>query len=95
MRACTLLTAGIVCSLVASAATQGDARFRARSDLVVLNVAVTDARGGFVGGLPASAFQVLEGGRPQMVSSSESKTRRPASDCSSTPAAACSKARID
>jgi Ca-activated chloride channel family protein len=42
--------------------------FSARSDLVVLNVAVTNQRGGFVGGLQADAFHVLEEGRPQKVS---------------------------
>jgi VWFA-related protein len=42
--------------------------FSARSDLVVLNAAVTDGRGHFVGGLPADAFRVFDDGRPQDVS---------------------------
>lgn len=62
-RATALIVAAFLGPLLAA-----QSHFSARSDLVVLNVAVTDARGGFVGGLPASAFQVLEGGRPQMVS---------------------------
>jgi VWFA-related protein len=46
---------------------QGDARFSARSELVVLDVAVTDDRGGFVSGLPAASFGVFEEGRPQTI----------------------------
>jgi Ca-activated chloride channel family protein len=46
---------------------QGDARFSARSELVVLDVAVTDDRGGFVSGLPAESFGVFEEGRPQTI----------------------------
>jgi Ca-activated chloride channel homolog len=42
--------------------------FTAHSDLVVLDVAVTDGRGGFVGGLPQQSFHVFEEGRPQDVS---------------------------
>jgi VWFA-related protein len=46
---------------------QDAARFSARSELVILDVAVTDDRGGFVSGLPAHAFRVFEDGRPQKV----------------------------
>jgi Ca-activated chloride channel family protein len=49
-------------------AGQDDARFSARSELVLLDVAVTDERGGFVTGLPVDAFRVLEEGRPQKIS---------------------------
>jgi VWFA-related protein len=41
--------------------------FKARSDLVVLNVAVTDARGGFVSGLPQDAFTIIDEGQPQKI----------------------------
>ena len=46
---------------------QGDARFSARSELVILDVAVTDERGGFVSGLAADSFHVFEEGRPQKI----------------------------
>lgn len=48
-------------------AQRDDARFTARSELVLLDVAVTDDRGGFVSGLPAESFRVLEEGRPQNI----------------------------
>lgn len=51
-----------------AAQTSGQSHFSAHSDLVVLNVAVTDGRGAFVSGLGANAFHVLEDGRPQKVS---------------------------
>ena len=35
--------------------------------MVILDVAVTDDRGGFVSGLPADAFRVVEEGKPQKV----------------------------
>jgi Ca-activated chloride channel homolog len=47
---------------------QGDARFSARSELVVLDVAVTDNRGVFIGALPQDAFRVMEDGRLQSIS---------------------------
>ena len=53
-------------SLVTLAAAQS--HFSARSDLVVLNVAVTNDKGGFVGGLSADTFRVFEEGQPQKVS---------------------------
>src|SRR5262245_21733449 len=74
MRRHILLTSALVALGLASAAAQRgatdqrDAHFSARSDLVVLDVAVTDRRGGFVGGLPQEAFRVFEEGRPQDVS---------------------------
>jgi Ca-activated chloride channel homolog len=47
---------------------QGDARFSVRSELVVLDVAVTNDRGVFVSSLPQDAFRVMEDGRLQSVS---------------------------
>ncbi len=46
---------------------QTEARFSARSELVILDVAVTDDRGGFVSGLPAEVFHVFEERRPQKI----------------------------
>ena len=60
---------------------QGDARFSARSELVILDVAVTDKRGAFVKGLPAESFHVFEEGH---------RTRQQRSACCSIRAAACS-----
>jgi Ca-activated chloride channel family protein len=51
-----------------SVLAQDAPHFSAHSDLVVLDIAVTDRRGGFVGGLPQESFRVLEEGRPQEVS---------------------------
>jgi Ca-activated chloride channel homolog len=51
-----------------SIAAQDSPHFKAHSDLVVLDIAVTDGRGGFVGGLPQQSFHVFEEGRPQDVS---------------------------
>lgn len=72
MRVVMLMVAAVI-ALGAAGATaqdtaQDEVRFSARSELVILDVAVTDDRGGFVGGLPANAFRVLEEGRPQKVS---------------------------
>jgi len=41
--------------------------FSARSDLVVLNVAVTDARGAFVSGLAQDTFKIIDEGQPQKI----------------------------
>jgi Ca-activated chloride channel family protein len=68
MRATMLHLTALIALGATSLTAQGDARFSARSELVILDVAVTDDRGGFVRGLPADAFQVLEEGRPQKVS---------------------------
>ena len=64
MRA-TMLTVTALIALGAAIITaqKDDARFTARSELVLLDVAVTDDRGGFVSGLPADSFRVLEEGR--------------------------------
>jgi Ca-activated chloride channel family protein len=64
MRRHIFLTSGLVALGLASIAAQ----FSARSDLVVLDVAVTDRRGGFVGGLSQEAFRLFEEGRPQEIS---------------------------
>jgi Ca-activated chloride channel family protein len=66
MRA-TLLHITAFIALGAAVTGQGDARFSARSELVILDVAVTDDRGGFVSGLPAESFRVLEERRPQKI----------------------------
>ena len=68
MRRHILLTSALVALGLASIAAQRDAHFSARSDLVVLDVAVTDRRGGFVGGLSQEAFRLFEEGRPQEIS---------------------------
>jgi len=67
MRAAAL-TVTVVALGTAVVTAQGDARFKARSELVILDVAVTDGRGAFVRGLPAESFRVLEEGRPQTIS---------------------------
>lgn len=41
--------------------------FSARSDLVVLNIAVTDPRGAFVSGLSQESFKVVDEGQPQKI----------------------------
>lgn len=61
------LGAAVAAALGAAVTAQDNARFSARSELVLLDVAVTDDRGGFVSGLHADAFRVLEEGRPQTV----------------------------
>ena len=62
--ACTLAAAhgGLL-----SAQTPPAAMYRARTDLVVLQVAVTDARHRYVSGLRAEDFAVYEDGAPQEV----------------------------
>jgi Ca-activated chloride channel homolog len=66
MRA-SMLTAALLALGAAVITAQDAPSFSARSELVLLDVAVTDNRGGFVGGLPADAFRVLEEGRPQQI----------------------------
>jgi Ca-activated chloride channel family protein len=66
MRRLILVTAGIIAAASIYAAAQS--HFSTRSDLVVLNVAVTNDKGGFISGLTADAFHVLEDGQPQKVS---------------------------
>src|SRR5215475_10765335 len=67
-----LQVAGIALAIVAlayattpSAAPQ--AQFTARSELVVLNVRVTDRGGGYATGLTADSFRIFEEGQPQEV----------------------------
>jgi len=67
-----LQVAGIALAIVAladattpSAAPQ--ARFTARSELVVLNVRVTDRGGSYATGLTADSFRIFEEGQPQEV----------------------------
>ena len=58
--------ATLIVALIAPRIT-AQSHFKARSDLVVLNVAVTDARGGFVSGLPRDAFKIIDEGQPQKI----------------------------
>ena len=67
MRATMLHVTALIALGAAVLTAQGDARFSARSELVILDVAVTDDRGGFVSGLAPDAFRVLEEGKPQTV----------------------------
>ena len=61
-----VLTIAAVIALGAALATaQKSPSFSARSELVILDVAVTGDRGEFVGGLPQDAFHVFEEGHPQ------------------------------
>jgi VWFA-related protein len=70
MRSLTIIAIIAVVILAGGSVTRAAAQthFSAQSDLVVLNVAVTNDRGGFVSGLPADAFHVRDEGRPQPVS---------------------------
>jgi VWFA-related protein len=61
-----LVVATLIIGLVAPRIT-AQSHFSARSDLVVLNVAVTDSRGAFVSGLPQDAFKIIDEGQPQKV----------------------------
>lgn len=67
----SLLAAGIVWLSGAQGpgaqAAGGQAVFRAQTELVTLNVAVTDAREQHVAGLGPADFVVLEDGRPQAI----------------------------
>ena len=69
LRAVLQITAcvALAVALVTAQRPESQPSFSARSELVILDVAVTDKRGGFVGGLPADAFRVLEEGQPQKV----------------------------
>jgi Ca-activated chloride channel homolog len=62
------LAAAVIALALAGTGIAAQSHFSARSDLVVLNVAVTNSRGGFVSGLEVDSFHVLEEGRPQKVS---------------------------
>ena len=66
MRIFVPLATLIVAALFAPRLT-AHSHFFARSDLVVLNVAVTDSRGAFVSGLPQDAFKVVDEGQPQKI----------------------------
>ena len=68
MRRLILVIAALAIAGLSTIIAQDAPHFSAHSDLVVLDVAVTDGRGGFVGGLPQQSFRVLEEGRPQEVS---------------------------
>lgn len=66
MRLRTSYAAALVALLLAPRATP--AQFRSEIQLVPLTVTVTNAAGGYVSGLTAVDFTVLEEGRPQQVS---------------------------
>jgi Ca-activated chloride channel family protein len=68
MRRTILVIAALAIAGVSTIIAQDAPHFSAHSDLVVLDIAVTDGRGGFVGGLPQQSFRVFEEGRPQEVS---------------------------
>jgi len=68
MRRLILVMAALAMMGGSAIIAQDAPHFTAHSDLVVLDVAVTDGRGGFVGGLPQQSFHVFEEGRPQDVS---------------------------
>jgi Ca-activated chloride channel family protein len=68
MRRHILVIAALAMVGVSALAAQDAPHFSAHSDLVVLDVAVTDGRGGFVGGLPQESFHVFEEGRAQDLS---------------------------
>jgi Ca-activated chloride channel family protein len=63
MRRLSVLAAVVIA--VSASYTAAQSHFAARSELVVLNVAVTNSKGGFVGGLSGDAFRVLEDGHAQ------------------------------
>jgi Ca-activated chloride channel family protein len=67
MRSLTLI-ALIAALILGVTHAQAQSHFSARSDLVVLNVAVTNGKGAFISGLTAEAFRVEEEGQPQKVS---------------------------
>ena len=58
--------ATLIVALVAPHLT-AQSHVSARSDLVVLNVAVTDARGAFVSGLSQDTFKIIDEGQPRKV----------------------------
>jgi Ca-activated chloride channel family protein len=68
MRRLILVIAALAIAGISTIIAQDAPHFSAHSDLVVLDIAVTDGRGGFVGGLPQQSFRVFEEGRPQEVS---------------------------
>ena len=74
-RFCLLTLPALISALLFSAAarpalppSQDEEVERVETDLVVLNVTVTDRQGRFVNRLPRSAFRVFEDGQPQTIS---------------------------
>jgi len=53
--------------LTTLSASPPQAQFKARSELVVLNVRVTDRHGSYATGLTADSFRIFEEGRPQEI----------------------------
>ncbi|MEA2175649.1 MAG: Ca-activated chloride channel, partial [Blastocatellia bacterium] len=60
-----LLTLAIFPALARAQSSQDDEVVRVNTDLVVLNVTVTDAQGNYVHGLKAKDFKIFEDGREQ------------------------------
>jgi Ca-activated chloride channel homolog len=56
----------LACGSIVLAQAQGPApQFKSESELVVLHVTVTDRAGGYVSGLPSTAFHIFDDTRPQ------------------------------
>ena len=60
-----VLVAAMMLAAPVSAQDQSPPVFSADSELVVLQVTVTDGKGAFIEGLPAEAFSIVEDGQPQ------------------------------
>lgn len=58
-QACAALALVLICT--SAVAAQGPTVFRARTDVVLVPVSVTDGNGRFVHGLSAEHFEILEG----------------------------------
>jgi len=59
------IAALVLGSIVLAQAQDAEPQFKSESELVVLNVMVTDRAGGYVSGLPADAFRIFDETRPQ------------------------------
>src|SRR4051812_46478702 len=66
IRRTTMIAVSVTCAAIAVAA-QGPV-FRSGTDLVTINVLVTDAKGKAVSDLTAKDFQIVEKGRAQKIS---------------------------
>jgi Ca-activated chloride channel family protein len=64
-----LLLSLALCALRAAPAAQDDEVLRVNTDLIVLNVTVTDHRGEYMHGLQQSDFKVFEDGHEQVIQS--------------------------
>ena len=82
----------LVAASHASAQDQDRSRFATGTDAVVVDVVVRDASGKPITGLPASAFTVLESGRPQRLLSFDPPKPDPTTDTPGTRASASGRA---